>query len=107
MRAWIWEIDHPSFPPPERNGKFTIKDVPPGITLWWMAGSRGREINAGHGDCRKDRDPDFSSRPSDKDTAERPPRRHPAARRSVKQEGEHEDGLSAADSLRVEAREIR
>ena len=40
MRAWIWEFDHPYFATTGDDGKFTIKDVPPGtytLVAWQEA----------------------------------------------------------------------
>ena len=40
MHAWIWEFDHPYFATTGDDGKFTIKDVPPGtytLVAWQEA----------------------------------------------------------------------
>jgi hypothetical protein len=40
MHAWIWEFDHPYFATTGEDGKFTIKDVPPGtytLVAWQEA----------------------------------------------------------------------
>jgi Polysaccharide lyase family 4, domain II len=40
MHAWIWEFDHPYFATTGEDGRFTIKDVPPGtytLVAWQEA----------------------------------------------------------------------
>ena len=48
MRAWIWEFDHPYFATTGEDGKFTIKDVPPGtytLVAWQeAAGEKSRPV---------------------------------------------------------------
>ena len=40
MHAWVWEFDHPYFATTGADGRFTIKDVPPGsytLVAWQEA----------------------------------------------------------------------
>jgi hypothetical protein len=53
MHAWIWEFDHPYFATTGDDGKFTIKDVPPGtytLVAWQeAAGEKSMPITVAAG----------------------------------------------------------
>jgi hypothetical protein len=53
MHAWIWEFDHPYFATTGDDGKFTIKDVPPGtytLVAWQeAAGEKSMSITVAAG----------------------------------------------------------
>jgi plastocyanin len=44
MKAWVYVLEHPWFDVTDAQGKFTIKDVPPGTyTLWLHHADTGKE----------------------------------------------------------------
>ena len=53
MHAWIWEFDHPYFATTGEDGKFTIKDVPPGtytLVAWQeAAGEKSMQVTVAAG----------------------------------------------------------
>jgi hypothetical protein len=53
MHAWIWEFDHPYFATTGEDGKFTIKDVPPGtytLVAWQeAAGEKSMSVTVASG----------------------------------------------------------
>ena len=53
MHAWIWEFDHPYFATTGDDGKFTIKDVPPGtytLVAWQeAAGEKSMSVTVAAG----------------------------------------------------------
>jgi len=53
MRAWIWEFDHPYFATTGDDGRFTIKDVPPGtytLVAWQeAAGEKSMSVTVAAG----------------------------------------------------------
>jgi len=53
MHAWIWEFDHPYFATTGEDGKFTIKDVPPGtytLVAWQeAAGEKSTSVTVAAG----------------------------------------------------------
>jgi plastocyanin len=53
MHAWIWEFDHPYFATTGDDGRFTIKDVPPGtytLVAWHeAAGERPTSVTVSAG----------------------------------------------------------
>jgi hypothetical protein len=53
MHAWIWEFDHPYFATTGEDGKFTIKDVPPGtytLVAWQeAAGEKSMSVTVAPG----------------------------------------------------------
>jgi Polysaccharide lyase family 4, domain II len=53
MHAWIWEFDHPYFATTGDDGKFTIKDVPPGtytLVAWQeAAGEKSMQVTVAAG----------------------------------------------------------
>jgi hypothetical protein len=54
MRAWIWEFDHPYFATTGDDGKFTIRDVPPGtyaLVAWHeAAGEKSMPVTVATGE---------------------------------------------------------
>src|ERR1700685_1330655 len=69
MHAWIFEFDYPYFATPGDDGRFTIKDVPPGtytLVAWQeAAGEKSMTVTVAAG---KTVTADFQLQPQDKDT---------------------------------------